>query len=90
MSDSIDGITPVSSSPQHPQPIPHPASKALAADTVTLSDTAQATLLQEHGESVSEIAFALDLSIAEVLKDLGLPAATSQTTAPTPAALKHS
>ena len=74
MADTIDAITAVSvdSSAQVAPTIPQQASTALPTDTVALSDTARATLLQEKGDTLDAIANALGLSVAEVEADLGL------------------
>ena len=71
---SIEAITAVNgnSSVQDAPSPPHPTTSTLVTDTVFLSDTAQATLLQEKGKSLAEIGLALGLSITEVSKDLGL------------------
>jgi hypothetical protein len=88
MADTIEAINPVTatSSVQDVPAIAAVARVASPTDTVTLSNTAQATLLQEHGQTVGEIASALGISTSEVLNDLGLTAsvAATATTAPAP------
>jgi hypothetical protein len=59
-------------------PVPHPSATGNSGtgnDGVTLSETAQVSLMQQEGMSVSEIATELDLTTAVVSSDLGIAAA---------------
>jgi hypothetical protein len=83
MPDSIEPIAAVgvNSAVQHTPTTANTASTAAVNDTVTLSETAQATLLQGEGQSVAEIAVALGLTTSEVMSDLGITAPLSQPSA---------
>jgi DNA-binding CsgD family transcriptional regulator len=67
-------------SQQAPQPPPQPS-----GDTVTLSESAQVSQLNMQGQSSTEIAEALGISVSIVDSDLGIVAA-NVTSSPAPAA----
>ena len=67
-------------------PVPHPSATGNAGtgnDGVTLSETAQVSLMEQEGMSVSEIATELDLTTAVVSSDLGIAAAITHLQAST-------
>ena len=70
----IDAIEPVRGNSGTEYTPAIPPSKGIGGDGVVLSDTAQASLLEQEGLSVSEIAKELGLSTTEVQNDLGIAA----------------
>jgi len=82
MSDSIQPVTGVNGNSGVPAipAIPNVASTAPVGDTVTLSDSAKASLLQQEGQSVEQIAATLGLPISEVMRDLSVITAPSSLT----------
>jgi hypothetical protein len=84
MSDAtepISGVTQILGPPDAPTSAAVQSS-APGGDTVQLSDTARATVLQGEGESVEEIAQELGISSDEVMADLGIAAAVVPTQQP--------
>ena len=67
--EAVDGILRTEPTP----PVPH--AKGTGNDGVVLSETAQVSLLEEEGMTVSEIATELNLTTAVVSSDLGIAAA---------------
>jgi hypothetical protein len=88
MADAIEPITGVNGTlpALNTAPTAFPVSAAVPADAVVLSYTAQATLLQGHGESPEEIAATLGLSTSQVLADLGIAGSTTAVTTSIPVA----
>jgi hypothetical protein len=72
--EAVNGNSGVEPTP----PVPQPSETGNAVkmnDGVVLSETAQVTLLEQEGMTVSEIAAKLDLTTAVVSSDLGIAAA---------------
>ncbi len=69
---AIDGVS-GSSTVQYTPSVPHANITKAAGDTVILSVTAQATLLQQQGFSVTEIADQLGVTASNISSDLGIP-----------------
>ena len=74
----IDAIEPVSGNLGVEPTQPVPPAKWSGNDGVVLSETAQASLLEQEGMSVSEIAAELGLTAVEVQNDLGIAATINQ------------
>ena len=71
--EAVDGNLATEPTP----PFPHPSGAENAGtgkDGVVLSETAQVSLLEQEGMTVSEIAAELDLTTAVVSSDLGIAA----------------
>ena len=87
MSDS-SAVSAITAAPAEPTTTStytdHPASPVSTkkqTDSVTLSSTAQATLLSQEGFSTDEIAQVLSLPVSTVQADLGIAIASTQTKA---------
>lgn len=72
MIDAIEGVS-GTSSVQYTPTASHANAPKSAGDTVVLSVTAQATLLQQQGFTIGEIANKLGLTASTISSDLGLP-----------------
>ena len=74
----IDAIEPLSGNSGVEPTAPVPPAKGSGTDGVVLSDVAHASLLEQEGMSVSEIAAELGLTAVEVQNDLGIAATITQ------------
>jgi ABC-type Fe2+-enterobactin transport system substrate-binding protein len=81
---AIDGNAPIDA-PDYPSAVNHVAHLAIQAeapsDSVVLSVSAQAQLLQQQGLNVAEIASQLGIAVSAVQIDLNIAVASSQASA---------
>ena len=75
ISDTTASAQPLAA-PTANRPAPQPPQPQVPADTVSLSQFAQVSQMNEEGETPSEIADALGIAVSTVDTDLGIPAAT--------------